>query len=134
MNDFFVSGYLTRDPELRQTPQNNVEYTTFSVAFHDRHKMDSKTSFLPVVAWRRLARQCSDYLKKGMKVTVVGSVSTRDYDDAQGVRRYVTEIVAREVVFYPPRSRGEARVLERDEPHQESLDERQCDAEELDRV
>lgn len=114
MNDVFITGYLTKDVELRQTT-NNIDFATFTVAFPDRYKAESKTSFMPVVAWRKLALLCGEHIRKGSKVTVVGALSTRDYDDVQGIKRYVTEIVAREMVFYP-KPKGEARVLEREEP------------------
>ncbi len=114
MNSVFLTGFLTRDVELRKTV-NDIDYATFTLAVPDRYKMDNKTSFIPIVAWRKLGLLCKEHIGKGVKVTVEGPISTRDYDDAQGVRRYVTEIVAREVIFYP-RQREDERVLEREEP------------------
>lgn len=114
MNSIFLTGFLTKDVELRKT-DNEIDYATFTLAFSDWRKTDNKTSFIPVVAWRKLALLCKEHIGKGVKVTVEGSISIRDYDDARGVRRYVTEVVAREVIFYP-RHCGDERVLEREEP------------------
>jgi single stranded DNA-binding protein (ssb) len=113
VNSIFLTGFLTKDVELRKT-DNDIDYATFTLAFSDWRKTDNKTSFIPVVAWRKLALLCKEHIGKGVKVTVEGSISIRDYDDARGVRRYVTEVVAREVIFYP-RQCGDERVLEREE-------------------
>jgi single-strand DNA-binding protein len=105
MNKAILVGNLTRDPEARTTP-NGVSVTTFTVAINRRYKSQDgqqQTDFIPVVTWRGLAENCARYLSKGSKVGVVGMIQTRNYEDANGVRKYVTEIVADDVEFLTSR-------------------------------
>ncbi len=101
MNKAILVGNLTRDPENRSTT-SGLSVTTFTVAVQRRFKSQDgqqQADFISVVTWRGLADNCAKYLFKGSKVCVVGPIQTRNYDDANGVRRYVTEIVADEVEF-----------------------------------
>lgn len=97
MNKCQLVGNLTRDPELRKT-QDEVSVCTFTIACNRRRKEDG-ADFLNIVVWRGQADNCARYLKKGRRVAVSGSIQTRSYDDKNGVKRYVTEIVADEVEF-----------------------------------
>lgn len=97
MNKAILVGNLTRDCEHRTTP-NGTSVTTFTVAVQRRFEKD-KADFLNCVAWKGLADNCAKYLQKGSKVGVVGQIQTRQYDDKNGVRRYITEIIADEVEF-----------------------------------
>jgi single-strand DNA-binding protein len=109
MNKAILVGNLTRDPEHRTTP-NNLSVTTFTVAVQRRFSQgEQKADFLPVVTWRGLADNCAKYLQKGSKVGVVGQLQTRQYDDKNGVRRYVTEIIADEVEFLTSKGAFEGR-------------------------
>lgn len=110
MNKAILVGNLTRDPEARTTP-SGVSVTTFTVAVSRRFKSQDgqqQTDFIPVVTWRGLAENCGKYLSKGSKVGVFGQIQTRNYEDANGIRRYVTEIVADEVEFLSSRSGAQA--------------------------
>lgn len=100
MQRVILIGNLTRDPEHRTTP-NNISVTTFTVAVQRRFAKEGETQadFLNIVTWRALADNCARYLQKGSKVGIVGTIQTRSYDDKNGVRRYVTEIIADEVEF-----------------------------------
>ena len=99
MNKAILIGNLTRDPEHRTTP-NNLSVTTFSIAVQRRFTQgEQKADFFNIVTWRVLADNCAKYLQKGSKVGVAGVLQTRQYDDKNGARRYVTEIVADEVEF-----------------------------------
>ena len=100
MNKAILVGNLTRDPEQRTT-QSGISVTSFTVAVQRRFKQDGQqqADFIPVVCWRGLAENVAKYCVKGSKVGVVGTIQTRNYDDANGVRRYVTEIIADEVEF-----------------------------------
>ena len=97
MNKVILIGNLTKDPEHKQTP-NGVSVCAFSIAVNRRMNKDV-TDYFSIVAWRGLADICSKYLKKGQKVSVVGELQTRTYDDKNGVKRYVTEVSAEEVEF-----------------------------------
>lgn len=101
MNKIFAIGNLTKDPELRKT-QSDVSVCTFSIACNRRFKNASgerEADFLNIVVWRAQADSCYQYLKKGSKVAVAGSLQSRSYEDKDGNRRFVTEIVADEVEF-----------------------------------
>ena len=101
LNKAIIIGRLTKDPELKHT-QSGVAVTNFTVAV-DRNFKNAQgeydTDFIPVVVWRQQAEHCCKYLGKGRLVAVSGRIQVRSYDDDQGVRRYVTEIVADEVQF-----------------------------------
>lgn len=123
MNKAILVGNLTRDPEHRTTP-NNLSVTTFTVAVQRRFSQgEQKADFLPIVTWRGLADNCAKYLQKGSKVGVVGQIQTRQYDDKNGVRRYVTEIIADEVEFLTSRSASENREEMQKKTPQSSADD-----------
>ncbi|MFA5075896.1 MAG: single-stranded DNA-binding protein [Patescibacteria group bacterium] len=97
LNKAMIIGNLTRDPEMRTTPQGTAT-VSFSVATSFVWKDASgqrqeKTEYHNIVAWRKLAEICGQYLKKGSKVYVEGRLQTRDWEGQDGVRRYRTEII-----------------------------------------
>ena len=97
MNTAFIIGNLTKEPEAKTTP-NGVSVATFTVAVARRFDRE-KTDFFNVVTWRGLADNCARYLVKGQKVAVTGELQTRSYDGKDGVKRYVTELIADNVEF-----------------------------------
>lgn len=101
MNKFFITGRLTKDVE-KQTTQSGISVARFSVAV-DRDFKDSagnkQTDFFTVVAWRKLADLCADYLAKGRQVAILGQVQNRSYEDDNGNKRTVTEVIAESVEF-----------------------------------
>ena len=101
LNKAILIGRLTRDPELRST-SNNISVTSFTIAV-DRNftnqQGERETDFIPVVAWRSLAETCARYLTKGRLVAVSGRMQVRSYEGNDGLRRYITEVVADEVQF-----------------------------------
>lgn len=105
-NKIVIIGNLTRDPELRQTP-NGTPVASFSVAtnrmFTDKAGQKQKTTeFHNVVAWSKLGELVGQYLKKGQMALVEGRLQTRSWDDkTSGQKRYRTEIVAENVQFGP---------------------------------
>ena len=96
MNTATITGRLTKDPELKYT-QSGKAVATFTVAVNGYKKDD--TDFIPVVVWDKLAENCGRYIAKGSKALVSGRINTRSYDAKDGTKRYITEIVAREVEF-----------------------------------
>lgn len=108
MNKAILVGNLTKDPELKATP-NGISVCTFTVAVSRRYKDQSgerQADFIPIVTWRGLAENCGKYLEKGKKVAIVGQINTRSYDAQDGTKRYVTEVVADDVEFLSPASQG----------------------------
>lgn len=105
MNKVVLIGRLTRDPELRYTSTNNTPVCTFSLAVdrefgRNNNAGDNQTAdFLNIVVWNKAAENCKNYLSKGSQCAVDGRIQTRSYDDQNGNKRYVTEIVANRVEF-----------------------------------
>ncbi len=109
MNKVILMGRLTRDPEVRYTTTNNTLVCTFSLAVNRRFKQEGQpdADFINIVAWSKTGEFCSKYFKKGQQVAVIGRMQTRSYDDKDGKRVYVTEVVADETYFADSRREGE---------------------------
>lgn len=104
MNNVILIGRLTKDPELKATP-SGISVCTFTLAVDRRSTQEGSTAdFIPIVVWRAQAENCAKYLGKGSLVAVKGSISTRSYDDNNGNKRFVTEVVAENVQFLTPKS------------------------------
>ena len=101
MNKVFLIGRLTRDPELRYTG-NNTAVASFTIAVNRTYTNQAgerEADFIPVVVWRRQAESVKNYLSQGSQVAVEGRIQVRNYDDQNGQRRYVTEVIADSVEF-----------------------------------
>jgi single-strand DNA-binding protein len=106
MNKVILIGNLTRDPELTETP-SGIAVCRFSIAVsRDFTNADGEreTDFFNITVWRGRAENCGKYLKKGNKVAIVGSLQNRSYEDKDGIKRNVTDIIASEVEFLTPKS------------------------------
>ncbi len=101
MNKAVLMGRLTADPEIRYTSGNNTAVCSFKLAVNRRFKKEGQpdADFIPIVAWSKLAEFCGKYFQKGRQVAVVGRIQTRTWDDNEGKRQYVTEVVAEEAYF-----------------------------------
>lgn len=101
MNKVILMGRLTRDPEVRYTQNNNTCVCTFGLAVNRRFKQEgqAEADFINIVAWAKTAEFVSKYFAKGQQVAVIGRIQTRNYDDKDGKKIYVTEVVAEEVYF-----------------------------------
>lgn len=99
-------GNLTRDPEMRYTPQGNA-VASFVVATNrewvTQGEKKQSVNFHNIVSWNKLAEICSQLLKKGMKVYVEGRLQTRDWVGDDGVKRYKTEIVIDDMIILTPK-------------------------------
>lgn len=102
VNLVILVGNLTRDPQMRYTP-NGTAVASFSVATNrtwlSEGKEQEATDFHNIVVWNKLAETCNNLLSKGRKVFVRGRIANRSWDDASGQKHYRTEIVAEEVIF-----------------------------------
>ena len=100
MNNVVLVGRLTRDPELRTTP-NGIATCQISIAVNGLPNQNGErtTDFITVQVWRRQAENVSKYCTKGSQVGIVGRIHTRSYDANDGTKRYVTEVVADNVTF-----------------------------------
>lgn len=107
MNNVSLLGRLTKDPEIRYTA-NNVPVAGFTLAVNRRIKQDGQpeADFIPVVAWQKTAEFCNKYFVKGQQVWVQGRIQTRTWDDNDGKKHYVTEVVAEQVGFADSKKDG----------------------------
>ncbi|HAQ61562.1 TPA: single-stranded DNA-binding protein [Candidatus Delongbacteria bacterium] len=96
VNKVFLIGNLGKDPEVKYTP-SGVQIAKFSLATSERVKKgenwEEKTDWHNIVLFARQAEYAKEYLKKGMTVFIDGKISTRTWDDENGVRKYITEII-----------------------------------------
>ena len=110
MNKVVLVGNLTRDPELRTTPQG-TSTVSFSVAVQRRFKNAEggyDADFINCVAWRATADFISRYFSKGSRIGIVGNLRSRSYDDKNGQKRYVTEVFVDEVEFVGSKQSGDS--------------------------
>lgn len=105
MNRSILVGRLTKDPELRFTP-NGVAVSTFTLAVNRAfsNNGEREADFINCVVWRKAAENAANYLKKGSLAGVDGRIQTRHYDGQDGKRVYVTEVIAESVQFLEPRN------------------------------
>lgn len=102
MNKVILLGRLTKDPEVRYTQNNNTLVASFSLAVNRRfvaQGQERQADFFNIVAWSKLGEFCSKYFKKGQQVSIVGRLQNRSWDDDQGTKHYITEIIAEEAYF-----------------------------------
>lgn len=103
LNKVILIGNLTRDPELRYTPQG-TPVCTFGIATNrswstDQGEKKEETEFHTIVAWNRLAEIVSEFLQKGRQAYVEGRLQTREWEAPDGAKRQRTEIIATEILF-----------------------------------
>jgi single-strand DNA-binding protein len=103
VNKVIIVGNLGKDPEVRFTP-NGKALAKFPVATSEKWtdqdgNRQERTEWHNVVVWGKQAESCGQYLSKGRQVFIEGSIRSRQYDDKDGNKRYITEIVARDVRF-----------------------------------
>lgn len=112
MNKVILIGRLTRDPELRYT-SSNIPVATFSLAVDrtfSNQNGERETDFINIVVWRKQAENCKNYINQGSQVAVEGRIQTRNYEDQNGQKRYVTEVVADNVQFLDTKAAREQRA------------------------
>lgn len=104
MNKVILIGRLTRDPEVRTTTTGKA-VTSFTLAVdrrfvrRDNSEGQQTADFIPIVTWNKLAEICGNNLSKGRRISVEGRIQVRTYDDQNGNKRYVTEVIADDVEF-----------------------------------
>ncbi|MFC4077250.1 single-stranded DNA-binding protein [Salinithrix halophila] len=108
LNRVVLIGRLTRDPELRYTP-GGVAVTSFNLAVNRRftnQQGEKEADFIDIVAWRQLAETVANYMKKGRLVAVEGRLQIRSFENQEGRRIKVAEVVAENVQFLESRSQA----------------------------
>ena len=113
LNRVEIIGNLGGDPEIRFTPSGD-QVVNFTVAVSESWtgkdgQKNERVEWFRLVAWRKLAEICGQYLKKGNKVYISGKMQTRSWEDQQGVKKYTTEIVANEMIMLGGEAQSEQR-------------------------
>ncbi len=111
INKVILIGRLGRDPEVKYTPSGQA-VAKFSIATDETYKdrngeQQRRTEWHNIVAWRRLAEICGEYLVKGKLVYIEGRLRTRKWEDREGNKRSTTEIEAREMQMLSPKGEGD---------------------------
>lgn len=111
LNKVILGGRITADIELKQT-QSGVSTTTFQIAVNRKvgKEQEQQADFITCVAWRNTAEFISRYFKKGSSICIVGQILTRSWSDANGNKRYATEVLADEAFFVDNKAEGQAFV------------------------
>jgi single-strand DNA-binding protein len=108
LNRVILIGQLTKDPELRYT-QNGTAVASFTLAVNrmrTNQQGEREADFIPIVVWQKQAENCANYIGKGSLVAVEGRLQVRTYDDKEGQRRWITEVVGENVRFLDKRESG----------------------------
>lgn len=110
MNKIVLIGRLTKDPELRFTPSGKA-VANFTLAV-DRpftnQQGEREADFIPIVVWGKVAESCANYIGKGSQVAIDGRLQVRTYDDKEGQRRWMTEVIANSVQFLDSKGKRES--------------------------
>lgn len=109
MNKVILMGRLTKDPEVRYTQTTNTLVASFSLAVNRRFVRqgeERQADFINIVAWNKTGEFVSKYFKKGQQVAIVGRLQTRNWDDDQGQKHYITEVIAEEAYFADSKKDG----------------------------
>ena len=118
MNKVILVGRITADPEIKLT-SNQTQFCNFTIAVDRRFKDangNRQTDFINCVAWKNTAVFIQKYFHKGNRIGVVGSIQTRSYEDQNGQKRFVTEVVVDEAEFVDSQSKAEPA----EEPQQDA--------------
>ena len=122
LNNVSLVGRLTKDVELRYTP-SNVAVATFTLAVNRTFKNENgarEADFINCVMWRQQAENLASWCKKGALIGVTGRIQTRSYDNQQGQRVYVTEVVAEQ--FQLLESKGQGNQTQQRQAQQQAPD------------
>jgi len=124
LNRVVLIGNLTADPELRYTPSGTAR-TRFSIAVNRQYKnaagqLQEDVTFVPIVTWGSQAENCANYLSKGRSVAVEGRLRIDSFENAEGERRKVVEVVASNVQFLGGPVRSDRESAAPSPPHADS--------------
>jgi single-strand DNA-binding protein len=114
MNKVQLIGRLTKDPEIKMT-SNQTKFCQFTLAVDRRFKDANgqrQADFISCLAWRQTAEFIAKYFKKGNRIGVVGNIQIRSYDDQNGQKRFVTEVVIDEAEFVESSTKNENTTAE----------------------
>lgn len=122
LNKVILIGRLTRDPELRYTPNTGTAVGSFTLAVNRIGGKQEETDFIDIVVWGKQAENCAQYLSKGSLAAVDGRLQIRSYETKEGQKRRVAEVVAFSVQFLSGKS-STGGPNDRDLPERRNFDE-----------
>ncbi len=128
LNKVLIIGNLGSDPEIKYTTSGSA-VANLSIATSERWKdrntgeQKEQVEWHRVVLFARLAEIAEQYLKKGSKVFIEGKLQTRDWEDAEGKKRYTTEVIAREMTMLDSRTGSDAAPQQQDSGPEENFEE-----------
>lgn len=114
MNKVILLGRLTKNPEIRYSQANNIMVANFTLAVNRRYAKqgeERQTDFINIVVYSKLAEFAQKYLKTGLQICISGRMQTRTYEDNNGQRRYITEIIAEEIDFADSPKKTDESIL-----------------------
>ncbi|HSL94284.1 MAG TPA: single-stranded DNA-binding protein [Bacillota bacterium] len=123
LNKVILIGRLTRDPELRYTPNTGTAVGSFTLAVNRVGGKQEETDFIDIVVWSKQAENCAQYLRKGSLAAVDGRLQIRSYETKEGQKRRVAEVVASSVQFLSGRQSGANPDAEGGVPERRNFDE-----------
>lgn len=119
MNKIILLGRLTKAPEIRYSQTNEMKVALFTLAVNRKYVKNGEerqADFINIVAYSKLAEFSEKYLRQGLQICVCGRLQTRNYEDKNGIRRYVTEVIAEELDFADSFKKEDDSILNSDKP------------------
>lgn len=119
MNKIILLGRLTKVPEIRYSQTNEMKVALFTLAVNRKYVKtgeERQADFINIVAYSKLAEFSEKYLRQGLQICVCGRLQTRNYEDKNGIRRYVTEVIAEELDFADSFKKEDDSILNSDKP------------------
>ena len=114
MNKVILLGRLTKAPEIRYSQTANTKIALFTLAVNRRFAKqgeERETDFINIVAYSKLADFSEKYLSQGTQVNVVGRLQNRSYEDKNGTKKYISEIIAEEIYFADSKKKADESIL-----------------------
>jgi len=114
MNKAILLGRLTKKPEIRFSQTNNIKVALFTLAINRKYVKqgeERQTDFINIVAWGKLADFAEKYLSHGLQICVCGRIQNRNWEDKNGIKRYVTEIIAEDIDFADSPKKADENIL-----------------------
>ncbi len=102
MNKVILLGRLTKVPEIRFSQANNIKVANFTLAVNRRYVKEGEerqADFINIVCFSKLAEFAEKYLSQGIQICLLGRIQTRNWEDDNGIKHYVTEVIAEEIYF-----------------------------------
>ena len=127
MNKTILLGRLTKSPEIKFSQANNVKIATFSLAVNRKYTKkgeESQADFFNIITFSKLADFVEKFLNQGTQVCISGRLQTRNYEDKNGIKRYVTEVIAEEIDFADSYTKIESNADNTQETVSEELKEK----------